>query len=146
MSESAPSDDAFEEGRPKRRPTQPERDDRPPPLPDEYDDRPRRPSRRRRDRDYEEDDALSTIIPYHNGRALAAYYTGVFSLICIIGVPLAIVAIILGALGLRFVKKNPEAKGTGHAIAGIVLGSISIILHIAVVLIFVIIAANQPRR
>src|SRR5262249_21617501 len=102
MSDSAPSDDAFGEGRPRPRRPQPERRGEPPPLPDEYDERPRRPTRRRRERDYEDDDTLSTIIPYHNGRALAAYYTGVFSFICVIGVPLAIVAIILGILGLNY--------------------------------------------
>ncbi|MBI3407715.1 MAG: DUF4190 domain-containing protein [Planctomycetes bacterium] len=140
MSESNPRDDVFEEGRPRPRPSRPQpgRDEGPPPLPDDYEQRARRRSRRRRERDYEDDDALSTIIPYHNGRALAAYYAGVFSFICFIGIPLGFAAIILGILGLKYVKKNPEAKGTGHAIAGIVLGSVTLVLHFVVILVIVV--------
>ena len=63
---------------------------------EDEDDRPRR---RRRDRDEDDDDdrprrgrrdgyndgGMSTLIPYKNGKALAAYYCGVFSLIPCVG-------------------------------------------------------------
>jgi phage FluMu protein Com len=70
-------------------------------------------------------EAVSTIIPYKNGRALAAYYLGVFSLIPCLGLLLGPAALVLGILGMRHVKANPTAKGTGHAIAGIVLGGLT---------------------
>lgn len=81
--------------------------------------------RRRKSRRDPADDAISTLIPYKNGRALAAYYFGVFSLIPCLGLLLGPIALVLGILGLRFVSANPTAKGTGHAIAGIVLGGLT---------------------
>jgi phage FluMu protein Com len=71
------------------------------------------------------DDAVSTIIPYKNGRALIAYYLGVFSFIPCVGLLLGPAALVLGILGLRYVKANPTAKGTGHAIAGVVMGTLT---------------------
>src|SRR5262249_46286645 len=101
-----------------------------------------RPGRRRGDEEDEEDDddrprrrrqsaaddAVSTLIPYKNGKALAAYYCGVFSLILCIAPILGPIALILGILGLRFVREHPEAKGTGHAWAGIILGGLTTLL------------------
>ena len=165
------SNEAFEEGRPRPRPRRPEPQggeresgeresgeresgEKPPALPerhedrydDEYDERRRRPSRRRREDYYDDDydDGVSTIIPYRNGKALAAYYLGVFSFVCVIGIPLGLVSIIFGILGLKYAKKNPKAKGAGHAIAGIVLGAISLALHLIVVLVIVILVLNAP--
>ena len=69
------------------------------------------------------------ILPYTNGPALAGYYVGVGSIVCFIGLLAAPVAIVLGILGLRKVKRDPTVKGTAHAIVGIVLGSLSIIAH-----------------
>jgi phage FluMu protein Com len=70
-------------------------------------------------------EAVSTIIPYKNGRALAAYYLGVFSLIPCLGLLLGPAALLLGILGLRYVQAHPTAKGTGHALAGVILGSLT---------------------
>jgi hypothetical protein len=101
-----------------------------------------RPPPRRRPADDEgeadADDPVATIIPYRNGRALAAYYLGVFSLIPCLGLFLGPAAFIFGILGLRYVRANPRAKGTGHAIAGIVLGSLTTLANIGM-LLFVII-------
>ncbi|HEY7425268.1 MAG TPA: DUF4190 domain-containing protein [Gemmataceae bacterium] len=92
-------------------------------LADEELSRPRRTTRDiRRD---PADDAVSTIIPYKNGRALSAYYLGVFSLIPCVGLLLGPAALILGILGMRYVKAHPTAKGTGHALAGIIMGSLT---------------------
>jgi hypothetical protein len=113
---------------------------------DRDDEEPRHRSRRRRyddDDDEDEDlaggmnEATSIIVPYRNGMALAAYYCGVFSLIPCLGGLLGPAALILGIMGLIYVRKHPEAHGTGHAIAGIVLGSIVSLAHLAV-LIFAI--------
>jgi hypothetical protein len=81
--------------------------------------RPGPPQRRRHD-----DDGVATIIPYRNGMALAGYYVGVFSLIPVIGLILGPLGIIFGIVGLRRVGRNPEIKGTGHAVTAIVLGGI----------------------
>jgi hypothetical protein len=116
-----------EDDRPRRR----DQDDD-----DDHDDRPRR--RRHR----EEGDVTGGLIPYKNGMALAAYYCGVFSLIpCVWGV-LSILAIIFGILGLSRAKEHPEAKGKAHAITGIVLGSITLLLAIAATVFFVVTAAK----
>ncbi len=74
-------------------------------------------------------DAVSTLIPYKNGRALAAYYCGVFSLIPGLGLLLGPIAALLGLLGLLYVRKHPTAKGTGHAIAGIVFFIVTLLEH-----------------
>ena len=111
---------------------------------DRDDDRPRQPGRRDRYAEDEIDDAddprparrppprrdtgdgFATIVPYRNGAALAAYYCGVFGLIPIIGFLLGPIALVLGIIGLVKKKNNPKVHGTGHAIAGIVLGIIDV--------------------
>jgi len=76
------------------------------------------------------DSGISTVIPYKNVPALIAYYVGVFCIIC----PplLCFPAIILGVIGLRRVKENPEIKGTAHAWIGILSGSFFLLLSIVV--------------
>ena len=95
----------------------------------------RRPRRSRRDRDDDDDDydrrrgptssGVDQVIPYHNPKALIAYYLGVFSLIPIVGLALGPAALILGILGIRASNANPKAHGMVHAIVGIVLGASS---------------------
>lgn len=105
------------------------RDDKPPrrrPEPDPDED----------DEDDDEDeggggDAVSTIIPYKNGMALTAYYLGVFGLVPCVGLLLGPLAMIFGLLGLRKAFQMPQAKGTGHAIAGIVLGVFDLLAQVA---------------
>ena len=90
---------------------------------DDDDDEPIRPRKIARNiRQDSASEAVSTIIPYKNARALLAYYLGVFSLIPCLGLLRGPAALVLGILGLRYVKTNPTAKGTGHAIAGIIMG------------------------
>ena len=134
-----PPSDEFREKRPSDQPPRrDDEDDRPPEDDDEEEERPRRRRRVRaryeddEDDDYGEDradDAVSTLIPYKNPKALAAYYCGVFSLIPCAGNVLGPAAFVLGILGLRYKKRDPTAKGTGHAIAGIVLGSLTILAY-----------------
>ncbi len=113
------------------------------------DDPPRRPLPKRRPQSRDEDDdddyrrpaddgGVSTLIPYKNPKALTAYYLGVFSLIPCAGALLGPAALILGILGLRYVKANPTAKGTGHAIAGVVLGSLTTLGNWGLILIGVV--------
>ena len=113
----------------------PAADDRPEPRdrerPDDYDpDYRPRPRRRDRERSSGGGD-LGGLIPLNNGMALAAYYCGVFSFIPCLWGSLSLVAVILGFLGLGKANKHPEAKGKGHAIAGIVCGGITGLLGLA---------------
>lgn len=88
----------------------------------------------------QEGDATGGIIPYKNPHALTAYYMGVFSVIPVIGVVLAIPAIILGISGLRKRKRNPVIKGSVHAWIGIGLGSISMMCAALVILLIVLLS------
>ena len=72
---------------------------------------------------------------------------GIASIFCL-GPILAIVAIILGAMALSQIKKNPqEIGGRQQAVTGIVTGSVSIVIHagliIFYILLFVLAAANH---
>ena len=96
---------------------------------------------------------------YANGMALTAYYCGFAGLITILGsiallkaqIPqpnsrmvfvllfagggfLAFLANLFGILGLRIVTINPDAKGTGHAVTGLVMGVLEIIGLLALLL------------
>ena len=101
----------------------------------EEDERPRR--RRRRD----EGDATGGLIPYKNGKALAAYYTAVFSLIPCVGAILGPIAVVLGVMGLNYAKQHPRASGQAHAIVGIVLGGLTAVGNIGVAIILAVGAA-----
>jgi ribosomal protein L40E len=120
-------------GRPARRRRQDEMEDD-----DEEDEYERRPRRRRRRNDDAGDEVISTIIPYKNPKALLSYYFGIFSLVCVIGMILAPVGLVLGIMGIRYRNAHPEAKGTAHAVVGITLSSISLLAHLAVVVIIII--------
>jgi hypothetical protein len=91
--------------------------------------------------DYEDDEergdgGISTLIPYKNPKALTAYYLGIFGLIPCVGLILGPAALILGILGLRYKTTNPRAKGTAHAIVGLVLGSLETLANWGVVLFY----------
>jgi hypothetical protein len=120
-------DEEFEEDdRPRRRRSDEEEDEddwrprgrhRPNYKQDEFDNEFDRPRRRR--------DAIESLIPYHNPKALAAYYCGVFSLIPGLGLLLGPLALILGMIGIRFSRENDTAGGVGHAITGVILGGLT---------------------
>jgi hypothetical protein len=111
-----------------------------------------RPRRRRRDDEYEEEDrprrrkrdegdATGGLIPYKNGKALAAYYTGVFSLIPCLGAILGPIAVVLGIMGLKYAKKHPIASGQAHAVVGIVLGGLTALGNIGGAIALIVSAA-----
>ena len=71
-------------------------------------------------------DATGGVIPYKNPYALAAYYSGIFGLLCCITpLPLGLIPVVLGIMGLQQRARNPQIKGSAHAVIGIVLGAIS---------------------
>ena len=82
------------------------------------------------------DSTISTLIPYRNAPALITYYLGVFSLIPCVGFFLGFAAIILGIIGLKLAGKRPEAKGKAHAWTGIILGTLVLIGHVVLFIVF----------
>ena len=128
-----------------------------PRRPDDEDDRPPRSRRREDDEvdDYDDapppararprrktGDGFATVVPYRNGPALAAYYLGVFGLIPVLGFVLGPLAFIFGVVGLVKARKNPKAHGTGHAIAGMILGIIDPVLWVVLWFVYFKTALN----
>ncbi len=69
--------------------------------------------------------------------AIWAMVTGIISILCCCQI-LAPVSIVLGAVALSHLKNHPELRGSGFAIAGIVLGAVALLMLItsAVYLMF----------
>jgi hypothetical protein len=88
-------------------------------------------------------DATGGIIPYKNPHALAAYYLGVFSLIPLLGFICGAIAVPLGVSGLKRKARNPVIRGTIHAWVGIILGSLSVGVHLLLVTIPIIAALKH---
>jgi hypothetical protein len=87
---------------------------------------------------YEGPDAVETFIPYKNPKGLLAYYLGLFSFVPCLGLVLGPAGLILGIMGLNYSRAHPEARGAGHAIAGIVLGIIGTLGNYGVLLLFLL--------
>jgi hypothetical protein len=74
-------------------------------------------------------DSTGGVIPYKNMPALLAYYLGIGALIPLLGAAFGIASVTLGIVGLRKRRREPYVKGSIHAWIGIVLGSLSILVH-----------------
>ena len=61
--------------------------------------------------------------------AIWAMITGIMSIVCCCQI-LAPVSIVLGAVALSQLKQRPEMRGSGFVIAGIVLGSVALLMLI----------------
>ncbi len=98
------------------------------------------------------DEVVSTVVPYKNPPALAAYYLGLFSFIGILpifGLPgtfMGLAALFLGLKGLKNVKQHPEMKGTVHAWIGVLLGGFFGILTLAWQIFAIVMIATAPHR
>jgi hypothetical protein len=75
------------------------------------------------------DGALARMVPYRNPSALTSYYCAVFSLLPVVALLLAPLAVFFGMIGLRRARRNPERRGTAHAWFGIVLGGLMALLN-----------------
>src|SRR6266478_5013164 len=89
----------------------------------------------------------SYLQPQTRSLATTSMILGIASIFCL-GPILAIVAIVLGAMALSQIKKNPqEIGGRQQAVTGIVTGGVSIVIHagliILYILMFVLAAANH---
>jgi hypothetical protein len=81
------------------------------------------------------DHGLDFFIP-RNKWALISYYTSFLAILgafcyCLPGVALGAVAVGAGVAGLRFAKVHPQAKGRLHCWWGIIVGSLTILLGLA---------------
>jgi hypothetical protein len=117
--------------------------------------------RSRDDDDYEDDDdrprkrssgggagGLDNVIPFRNGWALGAYYTGIFmGLACVLGGGiLGIIPLVLGIIGLMKASADPEARGRVHAWIGIILGVIEILVGcVVIVAVAMSFMGGRPR-
>jgi hypothetical protein len=79
--------------------------------------------------------AMAPAAAKSNQMAVWAMITGIISLLCcqVLG-PLPVV---LGIAALSQIKKNPQQTGSGFAIAGIVLGVLSLIIAVVGIVIFI---------
>lgn len=81
--------------------------------------------------------AGSKLIPTRNGGALLAYYCGLFSCLPVLGLILAIIALVGGIRGLRAYKADPSVYGKAHAIVGLACGSIGLVINAFLATVFV---------
>ena len=88
-------------------------------------------------------DPVSVIVPYKNPKALIAYYLAIAGGLPLIGLPFAIVAFVLGCLGLRDRKRKPEIRGAVHAWIGIGCGGLFSLLWMVLVILVVVGLAAQ---
>lgn len=85
-----------------------------------------------------ESEAVAAIIPYRNAPALIGYYISVGSLIPFVGLLAGPVAIALGIVGFRKVRREPRVRGTAHAVVAIVLGGLTSLLNWGVVVLMIV--------
>lgn len=90
-------------------------------------------------------DATGGIIPYKNLPALIGYYLGIVALIPLIGFPFGFASVVLGILGLMKRNRQPEVKGSVHAVIAIVFGLFSILLYRLMIVGFIVAAAASQR-
>ncbi len=63
-----------------------------------------------------------------------AYYFGVFGLIPVLGLPLSIVAIVLGIMGFKKYQQAPTPGAKGHAMTGLILGVFELLVFVGFVI------------
>jgi hypothetical protein len=87
---------------------------------------------------------MQSIIPTSNPASLVSYYCGIFSLTTVFAPILSPIAIIYGVKAMKRIKAEPGLKGYGHALAGIILGSITGLIALVIIGALVYGAATQP--
>ncbi len=71
------------------------------------------------------------LIPTNNPKALISYYLGFLSLLPVVGLLAAVPGLILGVQGVREAARLPDYEGHGHAIVGIVLCVIGLVIGLS---------------
>jgi hypothetical protein len=85
--------------------------------------------------DLDRAEKVRLFVQSRNPKALISVMFGVLGALdfftLVIGIPLAITAIVLGVMGLRELKLKPELLGTGLCYTGITLGCLGLLLSMA---------------
>jgi hypothetical protein len=83
----------------------------------------------------ENNEAMRMIIPIdRSGLAIAAGYLGLVSIIYVF----APIALLLGILAIRDIKKHPEKHGMGRAVFAVIMGAIfTVVLLICIIALIV---------
>jgi len=76
-------------------------------------------------------DVFGDFTPRRNPLAVRSYVTALYGLTPLLGLVLGLVAIVLGLIGLKRQRLDPDVGGANFATAGIVIGSIDLIFNIA---------------
>jgi|SRR5579885_368360 len=87
---------------------------------------------------------VQSIIPTSNPPALLSYYCGIFSIAIPFAPILSPIAIVSGIKGMKRIKAQPGLKGWGHALAGIIIGSITGLIALAIIGSIVYSVASAP--
>lgn len=77
-----------------------------------------------------------------SGLAIAAGYLGLVSVVIPFAAP---VALVVGILALRDLRRHPEKHGMGRAIFGVVMGGLFTILLVAILVISILAGLNARR-
>lgn len=86
---------------------------------------------------YQPTTTYPSFIPAGNPDALWSYYTGLFSLFPLLGLPLGIFALVKGIKALKKFKIDASIRGRAHAWVGIVVGSLGTLINGAITLAIV---------
>lgn len=87
------------------------------------------PARRRRMR--AADEAVLTLSrPIANWQARLAWKCASWGLIPVLGLALGLIGMLFGWIGLRRVRRSPEDLGIRHALGGLILGGIEILVNL----------------
>jgi hypothetical protein len=92
-------------------------------------------------------DDTGGVIPYKNPHALAAYYIGILTILCCVTpLPLGLLPLYLGVVGLKKRRENPIIKGSVHAWIGIVLGGLSALCSVLMLAVIGIALVAERQR
>ena len=92
----------------------------------------------------EQDRREETHDPRENSCAWMACCLGVVSVVPPFGVLVGIPALILGILGLRFLRRHPEVNGRFHAWMGIILGGVFGVGYLILFLLVLLMGLSRP--
>jgi hypothetical protein len=79
------------------------------------------------------------------GSAIAAGYLGLLALFPVVGLVFGLLAVITGWVALRTIRQKPHLLGRGRAIFGIVVGGLSVVLHVVVLVCLLFALLFNPR-
>jgi hypothetical protein len=91
------------------------------------------------------DGTLGGLMPYHNPKALLAYYFGYVAMLPMIGIVMIPFVFMWAVKALRAYKENPAVRGKGHAITGIVFACIGTLISVPL-WVLLIVALSTTKR